>query len=38
MAERVRLAGGDLRAGARPGGGFEVRARLPLAERELEAV
>jgi signal transduction histidine kinase len=38
MTERVRLAGGELRAGARPGGGFEVRARLPLAERHLEAV
>jgi signal transduction histidine kinase len=38
MAERVRLAGGELHAGERAGGGFEVRARLPLAERELEAV
>ncbi len=36
MAERVRLAGGELHAGARPGGGFEVRARLPLATRHLE--
>ena len=36
MAERVRLAGGELRAGAQPGGGFEVRARLPLAERQME--
>jgi signal transduction histidine kinase len=30
MRERCRLLGGDLRAGPRPGGGFEVRARLPL--------
>ncbi|GAA2776103.1 histidine kinase [Streptomyces rameus] len=32
MKERVRLVGGDLRAGPLPGGGFEVAARLP-AER-----
>jgi signal transduction histidine kinase len=30
MAERVRLYGGDLFAGPRPDGGFEVRARIPL--------
>ncbi|MET8864847.1 sensor histidine kinase [Nonomuraea sp. NPDC004580] len=31
MRERCRLLGGELHAGPRPGGGFEVRARLPLA-------
>ncbi|MFI6763449.1 sensor histidine kinase [Micromonospora sp. NPDC050417] len=31
MRERCQLLGGDLRARARPGGGFEVVARLPLA-------
>jgi signal transduction histidine kinase len=30
MAERVGLFGGALRAGARPGGGFEVEASIPL--------
>ena len=30
MRERVRAAGGSLEAGARPGGGFSVRAALPL--------
>jgi signal transduction histidine kinase len=30
MRERCVLLGGDLTAGPRPGGGFQVRARLPL--------
>ncbi|WP_169985504.1 histidine kinase [Microbispora sp. H10836] len=30
LAERVRLAGGVLRAGPAPGGGFEVAAQLPV--------
>jgi signal transduction histidine kinase len=30
MRERCGLLGGELTAGPRPGGGFEVRARLPL--------
>jgi signal transduction histidine kinase len=29
MRERLRVYGGDAAAGPRPGGGFEVRARLP---------
>ena len=31
MRERAAAVGGDLDAGARPGGGFRVRARLPVA-------
>ena len=31
MAERVQVFGGDLEVGPRPGGGFRVAARLPLA-------
>lgn len=30
MRERVALYGGELSAGNRPGGGFEVRARIPV--------
>ncbi|MFI1793182.1 histidine kinase [Streptomyces olivaceoviridis] len=30
MKERTRLVGGSLHAGPRPGGGFEVAARLPV--------
>lgn len=33
MRERARALGGELSAGARPGGGFRVLARLPLGER-----
>jgi hypothetical protein len=34
MRERVRVCGGELHAGPRPGGGFEVRAHLPLQNEE----
>jgi signal transduction histidine kinase len=37
MRERLRVHGGELDAGQRPGGGFEVVARLPL-EREKASV
>jgi signal transduction histidine kinase len=37
MAERMRLYGGELHTGRRDGGGFEVRARIPLAgDREVQ--
>ena len=31
MRERLRVHGGELEAGPRPGGGFQVVARLPCA-------
>jgi signal transduction histidine kinase len=34
MRERVRMYGGELQAGRRRGGGFEVRVRLPLEGEE----
>lgn len=36
MRERVTAVGGTLRAGARPGGGYQVTASLPVAEKHLE--
>jgi signal transduction histidine kinase len=39
MQERVRLYGGELWTGRRDGGGFEIRARIPLvADSEMELV
>jgi signal transduction histidine kinase len=38
MEERVRVYGGELHAGRRPDGGFEVRARLPLLAEEEAAL
>jgi signal transduction histidine kinase len=35
MRERVRLYGGELDTGAADGGGWRVRATLPMATREL---
>jgi signal transduction histidine kinase len=32
MSERAAAYGGTLRAGARPGGGFEVEALIPMHE------
>jgi len=34
MRERAAAYGGTLRTGARPGGGFEVEASIPLAGQE----
>jgi signal transduction histidine kinase len=34
MRERVKLYGGDLEAGRRRGGGFRIRAKLPLVADE----
>ena len=38
MRERVRVYGGELHAGPRPDGGFEVRAHLPLQNEEEAAL
>jgi signal transduction histidine kinase len=38
MRERVRMYGGELRAGRRRGGGFEVSVRLPLEGQEEAAL
>ena len=38
MRERVRVYGGELHAGRRRGGGFEVRALLPLRGRGAAAL
>ena len=40
MRERVKLYGGELQAGRRRGGGFRIRAKLPLVadEEKVEAV
>ena len=35
MRERALLLGGTLKAGPRPGGGFQVRARLPIGEEPI---
>jgi signal transduction histidine kinase len=37
MRERVRLYGGELWTGTRSGGGFEIRARIPLEAAEVTA-
>jgi signal transduction histidine kinase len=37
MRERMKIYGGELAAAPRPGGGFEVRARLPAGEGALAA-
>lgn len=37
MRERARVVGGELHAGPRAGGGFDVRARLPLVREEVTA-
>jgi signal transduction histidine kinase len=37
MQERVRLYGGELWTGERSGGGFEIRARIPLEAAEVTA-
>jgi signal transduction histidine kinase len=34
MRERVKLYGGELEAGRRRGGGFRIRAKLPLVADE----